>query len=137
PLLEGLKRIAILGIVFGISLDLWLYDAVIVESFYRAPLVLAGDLIGANNPTTIIDTILFDGNDVGQALLAKASLLDGIGFYVAAIFVYFLVTVTAVYTMFLLTLSRIALSVLLAIGPLIIPLFLFSPTRRLVEAWFA
>ena len=137
PLLEGLKRIALLGIIFGVSLDLWLYDEVIVETFYRAPLVLAGDLIGANNPTTIIDTILFDGNDVGQALLAKASLLDGIGFYVAAIFVYFLVTVTAVYTMFLLTLSRIALSVLLAIGPLIIPLFLFAPTRRLVEAWFA
>lgn len=42
PLLEGLKRIAILAVVFGIGLDLWLYDTVIVETFYRAPAALAG-----------------------------------------------------------------------------------------------
>jgi type IV secretion system protein VirB6 len=138
PVLEGLKRIATLAVVFGVSLNLWLYDEVIVETFYRAPALLAGRLVGATDFVTIIDTILFQGNDVGQALLAKAGVFHGnISFYFAAILVYFLVTVAAIYTMFLLTLSRVALSVLLAIGPLIIPLFLFSPTRRLVEAWFA
>ena len=138
PVLEGVKRIAILAVVFAIGLDLWLYDTVIVETFYRAPAALAGRLVGANDFVTIVDTILFRGDDVAAALLAKAGVLHGnFSFYFAAIAVYVVIVITAVYTMFLLTLSRIALSILLAIGPLIIPLFLFQSTRRLVEAWFA
>ena len=138
PVLEGLKRIAILALVFGVGLDLWLYDTVIVESFYRAPAALAGNLVGANDFVTIVDTILFQGDDVATALLAKAGILHGnFSFYLAALAVYVVIGITALYTMFLLTLSRIALSVLLAIGPLIIPLFLFQSTRRFVEAWFA
>ena len=45
PVLEGLKRIAILALVFGVGLDLWLYNTVIVETFYRAPAALAGNLV--------------------------------------------------------------------------------------------
>jgi type IV secretion system protein VirB6 len=138
PVLEGLKRIAVLSIVFGVGLDLWLYDAVIVETFYRAPAALAARIVGANDFVTIVDKILFRGDDVATALLAKAGILHGnFSFYLAALAVYVVIGITAVYTMFLLTLSRIALSVLLAIGPLIIPLFLFQSTRRFVEAWFA
>src|SRR5260221_7719108 len=138
PLLEGLKRIAILGVVFGIGLDLWLYDTVIVETFYRAPAALAGRLVGATDFVTIVDTILFRGDDVATALLAKAGILHGnFSFYFAALAVYVVIGITALYTMFLLTLSRIALSILLAIGPLIIPLFLFQSTRRLLGAWFS
>src|ERR1700688_545338 len=138
PVLEGLKRIAMLALVFGVGLDLWIYDTVIVETFYRAPAALAGRLIGANDFVAIVDTILFRGDDVATALLAKAGVFHGnFSFYFAAIAVYVVIVITAVYTMFLLTLSRIALSILLAIGPLIIPLFLFQSTRRLVEAWFA
>jgi type IV secretion system protein VirB6 len=138
PVLEGLKRIAILSVVFGVGLDLWLYDTVIVETFYRAPAALAGQLVGATDFVTIVDTILFRGDDVATALLAKAGILHGnFSFYLAALAVYLVIGITALYTMFLLTLSRIALSVLLAIGPLIIPLFLFQSTRRFVEAWFA
>ena len=124
--------------MFGVGLDLWLYNTVIVETFYRAPAALAGNLVGANDFVTIVDTILFQGDDVATALLAKAGILHGnFSFYLAALAVYVVIGITALYTMFLLTLSRIALSVLLAIGPLIIPLFLFQSTRRFVEAWFA
>ena len=138
PVLEGFKRIAILSLVFGLGLDLWLYDTVIVETFYRAPAALAGNLVGSTNFVTIVDTILFRGDDIATALLAKAGVFHGnFSFYFAAVAVYVVIVITAVYTMFLLTLSRIALSVLLAIGPLIIPLFLFQTTRRFVEAWFA
>jgi type IV secretion system protein VirB6 len=138
PVLEGLKRIAMLALVFAVGLDLWLYDTVIVETFYRAPAALAGNLVGANDFVTIVDTILFQGDDVATALLTKAGILHGnFSFYLAALAVYVVIGITALYTMFLLTLSRIALSVLLAIGPLIIPFFLFQSTRRFVEAWFA
>jgi len=138
PVLEGLKRIAILSVVFGVGLDLWLYNSVIVATFYQAPAALAGSLVGANDFVTIVDTILFRGDDVATALLAKAGVFHGnFSFYFAGVAVYLVIVITAVYTMFLLTLSRIALSVLLALGPLIIPLFLFQSTRRFVEAWFA
>jgi len=138
PVLEGLKRIAMLAVVFGIGLDLWLYDTVIVEIFFRAPALLAGRLVGATDFVTIVDTIIFRCDAVATALLAKAGVLHGnFSFYLAALAVYALMILTAVYTMFLLTLSRIALSVLLALGPLLIPLFLFQATRRFVEAWFA
>ena len=137
PLLEGLKRIAILALVFSVGLDLWLYDSVIVDVFYRGPALLAGRLVGAKDFVTIVDTIFKRGDDVATALLAKAGILHGFSFYLAALAVWIWVIITGVYTMFLLTLSRIALSVLLALGPLIIPFFLFSATRRFVEAWFA
>lgn len=138
PVLEGLKRIAILAVVFGVGFDLWLYNSVIVDTFFNAPNQLAAALVGANNFTTIIDDILFQGDDVGSALLSKAGILHGNpAFYLAAVAVYLMVGVTAIYTMFLLTLSRIALSILLALGPLVIPMFLFESTRRFVEAWLA
>jgi type IV secretion system protein VirB6 len=60
-----------------------------------------------------------------------------VAYDLAAGSVWLTVGLTAVYTMFLLTLSKIALSVLLALGPAIIPLFLFDATRRFVEAWIA
>jgi len=138
PVLEGLKRFAILGVVFGAGLNLWLYNGVIVDTFFVAPGELAAGLLGAEDFVAIIDRILFRGDAVATALLAKAGFLNGNpSFYFAAVAVYLTVGVTAIYTMFLLTLSRIALSVLLALGPLIIPLFLFDTTRRFVEAWIA
>src|SRR5580692_2973705 len=53
PVLEGLKRIAILAVVFGVSLDLWLYNSVIVDTLFNAPNQLAATLVGANNFVTI------------------------------------------------------------------------------------
>jgi len=50
---------------------------VIVETFYRAPAALAGRLVGANDFVTIIDTIIFRGDDVATALLAKAGVFHG------------------------------------------------------------
>src|ERR1700684_1993281 len=72
PVLEGLKRIATLGVVFGVGLDLWLYDSVIVETFYRAPAALAGQLVGATDFVTIVDTILFRGDEVPTTSFGKA-----------------------------------------------------------------
>lgn len=138
PVLEGLKRIAILALVFGVSIDLWHYHDVIVTTFFDGPGQLAAAAIGAQDFTDVIDTILTRGDAVGSALLAKSGSLHwNLAYDLAAVAVYLTVGLTAVYTMFLLTLSKIALSVLLALGPVIIPLFLFDSTRRFVEAWIA
>ncbi|MDB6042577.1 MAG: TrbL/VirB6 plasmid conjugal transfer protein [Gammaproteobacteria bacterium] len=137
PVLEGLKRIAILALVFGVGINLWHYNDVIVATFFQAPGQLAAVVIGADDSVTVVDTIIDRGDAVGSALLTKGGVFHGLSFTLAGVAVYLAVGVTAIYTMFLLALSRVALSILLALGPLIIPLFLFDATRRFVEAWFA
>jgi type IV secretion system protein VirB6 len=138
PVLEGLKRIAVLALVFGVAINLWHYQDVIVNLFFNGPGQLAAAAIGAQDFTDVIDTILNRGDAVGSALLAKSGSWHwNVAYDLAAVAVYLTVGVTAVYTMFLLTLSKIALSVLLALGPVILPLFLFDATRRFVEAWIA
>jgi type IV secretion system protein VirB6 len=138
PVLEGLKRIAVLAGIFGIALHMWLYEDVIVDTFFEAPAQLGRAVIRAYDPVTIVDTIMSQGAAAAQLLLEKGGILDGnIAYYIAGFAVYAIVGLTAIYTMFLLALSRIALSVLLALGPLFIALMFFNSTRRFVEAWIA
>jgi type IV secretion system protein VirB6 len=138
PVLEGLKRIAVLALVFGVAINLWHYQDIIVNLFFNGPGQVAAAAIGAQDFTDVVDTILNRGDAVGSALLAKSGTWHwNIAYDLAAVAVYLTVGITAVYTMFLLTLSKIALSVLLALGPVILPLFLFDATRRFVEAWIA
>jgi type IV secretion system protein VirB6 len=138
PLRAGLKRIAILALTFGIGLHLWLYNALLVDTFFNAPGQLAAAIIGAYDSVGIVDAILFAGDDTATLLLEKGGILNGnFSFYLAGFAVYLVVGVTAIYTIFLLSLSRIALSVLLALGPLFIGLLFFESTKRFVEAWFA
>ena len=138
PLTEGLKRIAVMVVVLGVSLRLWLYNEVIVDTFFRAPTQLAALIVGAYEPVAVVDQIIFQGGDAGDALIAKGSILQGnFSYYFAGFGVYLLVGFTAVYTMFLLSLSRVALSILLAMGPLFLALALFGTTRRFLEAWLA
>ena len=37
PFLTGVRRIGTLAVVLGVSLDLWLYNALIVDTFFNAP----------------------------------------------------------------------------------------------------
>jgi type IV secretion system protein VirB6 len=138
PFLEGAKRLMTLGVILGISLHLWLFNTVIVDTFFNAPTQLAAGIIGANNSVSTVDAILFDGDDAGRLLMQKGGLFEGnFGFYLAGAAVYLIVGLTAVYTMFLLALSKIALSVLIALGPLFIALLLFESTKRFFESWLA
>lgn len=136
PIMTAAVRLLTLVLVFGVGLRLWLYHAVIVDTFFTAPAELAARLIGASDPVAIVDTIWDRGGTVAGALWDKGSLLSGdFGFYFAAIAVYVLVGFVCVYTMFLIALSRIALAILLAIGPLFIVLTLFSATRHYFDSW--
>jgi len=58
PFIAGVKRIAVLAIVFGVSLNLWLYQSLLVNTFFTAPAQLAGTVIGAYSPVAIVDQIM-------------------------------------------------------------------------------
>src|SRR5262249_16288993 len=137
PFVVGLKRIATLALVLGVGLRLWLYNSVIVDTFYNAPAQLAAAIIGAGDPVSVIDTIWEQGGAVAGYIWSQAGVFasGGIGFAIAGAVVWILVGLLCIYTMFLVALSNIALAVLLALGPLFIPTALFERTRRLFDSW--
>jgi type IV secretion system protein VirB6 len=138
PLVTGVKRILTLALILSVSLQLWLYNPVIVDTFFNAPGQLAAGVIGAPDSVTVVDRIIFAGDDAGSLLLQKGGILNGDFSYTMAGFaVYLVVGITAIYTIFLLTLSRIALSILLVLGPLFIALLFFETTKRFFESWIA
>lgn len=138
PLGTGLRRLVMLAVVLGGSLHLWLYNSVIVDTFYRAPAQLASAVVGAPDPVATVDTIWSQGGAVAGYLWNNGGVFNGdFGYYVAGAIVWVLMGLVCVYTMFLIALSSIALAVLLALGPLFIALLLFETTRRYFEAWLA
>jgi type IV secretion system protein VirB6 len=138
PIIAGLKRICMVALILGVGLQLWLYNTVIVDTFYNAPARLAAAIVGSSDPVSTIDTIWDSGGAVGGALWNKAiSPLSGFGFYIVGAIVYCLMAVLCVYAMFLIALSSIALAVLLALGPLFVALLFFDATRRIFVAWIA
>ena len=138
PFVAGLKRLVLLAVVLGCALQLWLYNTVIVDTFFNAPGQLAAGVVGAYDSVTVVDQIIFAGGDAATLLIQKGGVFHGdFSYYIAGYAVYLIVGLTAIYTIFLLTLSRLALSVLLALGPLFIALLLFETTKRFFEAWIA
>jgi type IV secretion system protein VirB6 len=146
PFVFGLKRILTVAVVLGVSLRLWLYNAVIVDLFYQGPIQLGAAVIGAPAPAVtdtpgsvyIIDTIWERGGAAAGYLWNNGGVFRGdFGFYIAAVIVWVLIGLLCVYTMFLIALSRLALSVLLALGPFFVAMLLFESTKRLFDAWLA
>jgi type IV secretion system protein VirB6 len=138
PLLDGARRLLLLGVVLGMALRLWAYNELLVDTFFRAPGQLVAAVLGAPTAVASIDQIWANGNNVAQSLFAQGGVLSGnVSFYFAALLVYLFVGLTCVYTGFLLALSLVAVAVLLAIGPLFVVLILFEPTKRFFTAWIS
>jgi type IV secretion system protein VirB6 len=137
PLEAGLKRLGLIALVLGAGLRLWLYNSIVVDTFYNAPTQLAAAVVGAGDPVTTIDAIWNAGGEVAGQLWARATHFYDVGFYIAGFLVWVLVGILCVYAMFLIALSSVALAVLLALGPLFIGMLLFDSTRRLFSAWLA
>jgi type IV secretion system protein VirB6 len=136
PFMTGLRRIMLLVLVLGGALQLWLYNAVIVDTFYNAPAQLAAAVAGAASPVSTLDVVWQAGGNVASQLWSRAGLFHGdIGFYIAGVLVWIVMGLVCCYAMFLIALSKIALAVLLALGPLFITFRLFEGTRRLFDAW--
>ena len=138
PLTEGVRRFVTLAVVLGMALHLWLYNSLIVDTFYRAPAGLAAAVIGSADPVATLDEIWSRGGAVADFLWNNGGVFSGdFGYYVAGAVVWTLMGLLCVYTMFLIALSSIALAVLLALGPLFLAFLFFDSTRRLFEAWLA
>jgi type IV secretion system protein VirB6 len=136
PFAAGVRRILGLALIMGSALRLWLYNEVIVDTFYNAPVQLAATLVGATDPVETIDAIWNSGGAVAGALWTKGGVLSSdFGFYLAGAFVWLLIGCLCTYSMFLIALSHIAMAILLAVGPLFILFLLFEGTRRLFAAW--
>jgi type IV secretion system protein VirB6 len=137
PIVAGLKRVALIALVLGVGLHLWLYNSVIVDTFYNAPAQLAAAMVGAGDPVATIDTIWESGGTVAGNLWDKGGVFRdmGLGFLLAGAVVWCLVGALCVYAMFLIALSSIALAVLLALGPLFLAMLFFDATRRYFSAW--
>ena len=71
PFVAGLKRIIMLAVILGVGLHLWLYNTLIVDTFYNAPAQLAAAVIGAGDPVGTIDAIWESGGTVAGNLWAK------------------------------------------------------------------
>ncbi len=139
PFEAGLRRVALIALILGVGLRLWLYNTVIVDTFYNAPTQLAAAVVGAGDPVGTIDAIWSSGGAVAAVLWEKAAggIIGDFGFYLAGAVVWCLIGVLCVYAMFLIALSSIALAVLLALGPLFFALLFFDATRRFFTAWIA
>ena len=138
PFVAGLKRLITLAVVLGVALKLWLYNALLVDTFYRAPVQLGAALVGAADPVTTIDAIWNAGGAVAGYLVGNTGWSrEAMGYYLAATVIWVFTGLLCVYTMFLIALSSIALSVLLALGPLFFVALLFDATRKLFESWIA
>jgi type IV secretion system protein VirB6 len=138
PFITGTKRILVMAAILGVSIHLWLFNEVIVDTFFVLPSQLAARVVGQFDPANIVDGILLVGSDVATLLIRRGSIFnDNLVFYFAGGTVYVTIVLTALYTIFLLTLSRIALSVLIALGPLFIALLFFESTKRFFESWVA
>ena len=128
----------VVALILGVGLRLWLYNTLIVDTFYNAPTQLAAAVVGSADPVGTIDTIWERGGAVAGNLWSKGGVLTGdLGFYLAGALVWCLMGVLCVYAMFLMALSSIALAVLLALGPLFIASLFFDVTKRFFTAWMA
>jgi type IV secretion system protein VirB6 len=138
PFATGLKRLLTLAVVLGIATQLWLYNSLIVDTFYSAPASLAAAVIGTTDPVATLDLIWSRGGAVAGYLWNNGGVFSGdFGYYVAGAAVWVLIGLLCAYTMFLVALSSVALAVLLALGPMFIALLLFEGTQRFFQAWVA
>jgi type IV secretion system protein VirB6 len=137
PFIAGLKRVVTLAVVLGVGLNLWLYNSVIVDTFYSAPAQLASAVVGSADPVGTIDSIWESGGTVAGNLWANGtgSPFSNFGSLIMAAVVWCLIGLLCVYTMFLIALSNVALAVLLALGPLFVAMLFFDMTKHMFRAW--
>ena len=96
PFVSGVRRLIVLAVVLGTAQQLWLYDSLLVDTFYRAPSELAAGIVGAQDPVATIDTIWEQGGAVADYLWSNGGVFGGFGYYIAAAVVWVLMGLVCV-----------------------------------------
>ena len=138
PILEGGRRILVLGVILVLVFKISQNIAPLLDVFVQGPQALAAGMLGAT-PMAAVDTIWQQGSAVGDALLKQGSLYSesGLSMVASGLICYLCIGLTTVYVAFLMALALIALAILLALAPLFIAMLLFDSTKRFFEAWIA
>lgn len=138
PIMDGVKRIIHLAVILGVALQLWEYNAVLVDFFVTTPASLSDAVLGGNAAINAIDTVWIQGAGVAESLISQGGIMDGnMGFYLAGFAVYLFVGFVCVWMAYLYCLSLVAVGFLLAVGPLFILGLMFETTKRFFESWIA
>ena len=141
PLLEGGRRILILGLILVLVFRLSQNIALLLDVFVQSPQTLAQGIVGGGAPSVmgVVDTIWMQGSEVGDSLLARGSLFSesGLSLIACGIICYLCIGLVTIYVAFLMSLALVSLAILLAVGPIFIAMLLFDSTKRFFEAWIA
>jgi type IV secretion system protein VirB6 len=138
PVLEGARRILILGVILVLTFRISQNIAPLLDIFVQSPQNLAAGMLGAT-PMAAVDTIWAQGSEVGDSLLSQGSLFSesGLSLVASGLICYLCIGLTTIYVAFLMALALVALALLLALAPLFIAMLLFDSTKRFFEAWIA
>ena len=138
PIMDGTRRILLLGAILGVALKLWDYNAVLVDFFVTSPEGLSQAVVGGDKAMNVVDTVWQQGAATAESLIRQGGILDGnVGFYFAGFAVYACVGLVCIWMAYLYCLSLVAVGLLLAIGPMFILGLMFETTKRFFEAWMA
>ena len=141
PVLEGGRRILILGVILVMVFKLSQNISPLLDIFIQSPQSLAQGIVGGGSPSVMsaVDTIWNQGSEVGDSLLARGSLLSesGISLICCGLICYLCIGLVTIYVAFLMCLALVSLAILLAVGPIFIAMLFFDATKRFFEAWIA
>jgi type IV secretion system protein VirB6 len=141
PVLEGARRILILGLILVLVFKLSQNISPLLDIFVQSPQSLAAGIVGGGSPSVMgaIDNIWSQGSEVADSLIARGSLFTESGFSLIAcgLICYICIGLVTVYVAFLMCLALVSLAILLAVAPIFIAMLLFDATKRLFEAWVA
>jgi type IV secretion system protein VirB6 len=83
PILEGGRRILVLGVILVLTFKISQNIAPLLDVFVQGPQALAAGILGAT-PMAAVDTIWQQGSEVGDALLKQGSLFSESGLSMVA-----------------------------------------------------
>lgn len=139
PIMDMVKRVVTLALIFGIGLNVANYNMIITETVMNGPDQFIAGM--ARAPTTggvvgALDIIWAQGFKAGAACWTKAGILNGdFGMYLVAIAIFGMTMAVTAYAFVLIALSKVVISVVVVLGSLFILTIMFRATNNFFSSW--